>query len=80
MPAVLLTQCSGIRWHPRGLPGEYERLDRRRRLGCIAPGALADILVVDGGPLKNIELLAAGGEYLRVIMRAGELVRNELQS
>jgi hypothetical protein len=28
----------------------------------------------------NIELLASRGEHLKVIMRAGELVRNELKS
>ncbi len=50
------------------------------RLGCIAPDAWADILVVDGDPLKNIEFLTGRGERLKVIMRAGELVRNELQS
>ncbi len=49
-------------------------------MGCIAPDAWADILVVDGDPLKNIELLTGRGERLKVIMRAGELVRNELQS
>jgi imidazolonepropionase-like amidohydrolase len=48
------------------------------KLGCIAPGAHADLLVVDGDPLKDIELLAANGRNLRVIMRAGELVRNDL--
>jgi hypothetical protein len=34
---------------------------------------------VDGDPLQDIELLAANGRHLRVIMRAGELVRNELK-
>ena len=57
-----------------------EILNMNGRLGCIAPDALADILVVDGDPLKNIELLAGRGEHLKVIMRAGEWVRNELQS
>ena len=48
------------------------------RLGCIAPGAYADLLVVDGDPLADIDLLAADGRSLRVILRAGELVKNEL--
>jgi imidazolonepropionase-like amidohydrolase len=48
------------------------------KLGCIAAGAHADLLVVDGDPLKDIELLADDGRNLRLIMRAGELVRNEL--
>jgi imidazolonepropionase-like amidohydrolase len=47
-------------------------------LGCVKAGAHADLLVVDGDPLKDIELLAASGKNLRLIMRAGELVKNEL--
>jgi imidazolonepropionase-like amidohydrolase len=48
------------------------------KLGCVAPDAHADLLVVEGDPLKDIELLAARGKHLRLIMRAGELIRNEL--
>jgi imidazolonepropionase-like amidohydrolase len=48
------------------------------KLGCIEPGAHADLLVVEGDPLKDIELLASSGKHLRLIMRAGELIRNEL--
>jgi imidazolonepropionase-like amidohydrolase len=48
------------------------------KLGCVKPGAHADLLVVVGDPLKDIELLAASGRNLPLIMRAGELVRNEL--
>ncbi|MEO6462343.1 MAG: amidohydrolase family protein, partial [Candidatus Eisenbacteria bacterium] len=48
------------------------------QLGCVAPGAHADLLVVDGDPLADIGLLAADGRNLRVIVRAGELVKNEL--
>lgn len=48
------------------------------KLGCVKPGAYADLLVVDGDPLKDIELLAANGKNLRLIMRDGELLRNEL--
>ncbi len=47
-------------------------------LGCVKPGAHADLIVVDGDPLKDIELLSASGKNLRLIMRAGELVRNDL--
>ncbi len=53
-------------------------LQEQGRLGCIKPGAHADLLVVDGDPLTDIELLAANGRHLRLIMRAGELLRNEL--
>jgi imidazolonepropionase-like amidohydrolase len=43
------------------------------RLGCVAPGAHADLLVVDGDPLKDLALLA-DGRRLAVVMRAGELI------
>lgn len=36
------------------------------------------LLVVEGNPLEDIALLAADGRNLRVIMRAGELIKNEL--
>ena len=54
-------------------------LQQEGKLGCIKPGAHADLLVVDGDPLSDIELLAANGRNLRVIMRAGEMIRNELR-
>jgi len=53
-------------------------LQHEGKLGCVKEGALADLIVVDGDPLEDIELLAAQGRNLRVIMRAGELVKNEL--
>ena len=56
-----------------------EMMMMQGRLGCIAPGAFADILVVDGDPTRDISLLAADGRNLRVIVRAGEVVKNELR-
>lgn len=56
-----------------------EILQQKDTLGCVKPGAHADLLVVDGDPLKDIELLAASGRNLRLIMRAGEFVRNDLR-
>jgi imidazolonepropionase-like amidohydrolase len=43
------------------------------RLGVIAPGAHADILVVDGNPLDDIRILDQDGARLSVIMKAGRL-------
>jgi imidazolonepropionase-like amidohydrolase len=48
------------------------------QIGCVAPGAFADLLVVDGDPLQDISLLAADGQHLRAILRDGEFVKNEL--
>jgi imidazolonepropionase-like amidohydrolase len=54
-------------------------LGQQDRLGCIKPDACADLLVVDGDPLAHIDLLADSGRALRLIMRGGELIRNELR-
>lgn len=53
-------------------------LQQENTLGCVKPGAYADLLVVEGDPLKNIGLLAESGRHLRFIMRAGEVIRNTL--
>ena len=56
-----------------------EMMMQRGKLGCIAPGANADLLVVDGDPLQDISLLAADGRNLRMIVRDGEVVKDELR-
>jgi imidazolonepropionase-like amidohydrolase len=48
------------------------------KLGCVKPGAFADLLVVDGDPLKDIGLLAEDGRKLALIMRGGEIVKDTL--
>ncbi len=48
------------------------------RLGVVKPGAFADILVVDGDPIKKLELLTGQGENLSVIMKAGRFHKNRL--
>ena len=55
-----------------------EVLMQEGKLGCVAPGAHADLVVVDGDPLKDISLLAQNGRRLPVIVRAGEVVKDEL--
>jgi imidazolonepropionase-like amidohydrolase len=53
-----------------------ELLGRSGELGTVAPGALADLLVVDGNPLRDLSLLQGQGEHLALIMKAGALHRN----
>ena len=48
------------------------------KIGVIAPGAYADLLVVDGDPIKKLELLTGQGENLSVIMKAGRFHKNRL--
>ena len=47
-------------------------------IGTIAAGALADLIVVDGDPLADIELLQGQGERLVAIMKNGQFFKNEL--
>jgi imidazolonepropionase-like amidohydrolase len=68
-PVEILRQATSI---------SAELLMMQGKLGCVSPGACADLLVVDGDPVKDISLLAANGRKLPLICRAGELVKNEL--
>ena len=43
------------------------------KLGTLQPGAFADVIVVDGDPLKNLALLGDQGKHLSLIMKAGML-------
>ena len=48
------------------------------RIGVIAAGALADLIVVDGDPLADLALLAGQGRHMPVIMKAGKLYKDAL--
>ena len=50
-------------------------LRREGQIGVVAPGALADLLVVDGNPLDNVGLLADPARNLKLVMKAGRIVR-----
>ncbi len=41
------------------------------QIGVIAPGAYADLIVVDGDPLKDLALLTRQGRHMPVIMKNG---------
>lgn len=47
--------------------------------GIIAPGAFADLLVLDGDPLQEISLLTGNGANFRAIMARGQFVKNTLE-
>jgi imidazolonepropionase-like amidohydrolase len=49
------------------------------KIGCLKPGAFADLLVVDGNPLKDLKLLQGQGQHLSMIMKDGRLHKNRLQ-
>jgi imidazolonepropionase-like amidohydrolase len=45
------------------------------KIGTIAPGAYADLVVVDGDPLKDLSLLTRQGRHMPLIMKGGEFVK-----
>ena len=49
------------------------------RIGAIVPGASADLLVVDGDPLRDLTVLCDPERRLRMIVSRGRVVRDELR-
>lgn len=47
-------------------------------LGCIRPGAFADILVLDGDPFKDLSLFRTPETSMPLIMKGGKVVHNTL--
>jgi imidazolonepropionase-like amidohydrolase len=48
------------------------------KLGVVEPGALADLLLVDGNPLDNINLIADPAKNFLIIMKDGIIHKNAL--
>jgi imidazolonepropionase-like amidohydrolase len=55
-----------------------ELLKQGGSLGVIAPGAYADLLVVDGDPLSDLTVLTDSQRNLKLIMKGGVTYKNEL--
>ena len=48
------------------------------KLGVVEEGALADLILVDGDPLQDIDLVADPGRKFLVIMKDGDIYKNTL--
>jgi len=48
------------------------------KLGTLKAGAYADLLLIDGDPLKNLGLFQEQGKYLAAIMQGGKFHKNTL--
>ena len=46
------------------------------KLGVVAEGALADLLLIDGNPLENLQLVANPSTSFLVIMKDGKIYKN----
>ncbi|MCW3467010.1 metal-dependent hydrolase family protein [Chitinophaga nivalis] len=48
------------------------------KLGVIQEGAYADLIIVDGNPIENIQLIADPEKYFQVIIKNGIIYKNTL--
>jgi imidazolonepropionase-like amidohydrolase len=48
------------------------------KIGCISPGAFADLVAVQGNPLKDLSLLTRQGQHMPLIIKGGTIIKNEL--
>lgn len=48
------------------------------KLGVIEKGAYADLLIYDGNPLEDVEIIVNYKENLKLIMKDGKIIKNEL--
>jgi imidazolonepropionase-like amidohydrolase len=55
-----------------------EVLNQVGQLGRIQPGSLADVLLVDGNPYRDLSCLLGQGEHLALIMKGGVIEHNGL--
>jgi imidazolonepropionase-like amidohydrolase len=46
------------------------------KLGVVEPGAVADLLLLDGNPLKHLDLVADPARNFKVIMKNGTIYKN----
>jgi imidazolonepropionase-like amidohydrolase len=53
-------------------------LGREGELGVIAPGARADLLLVDANPLEDLSVLDGQGERIPLVMKGGEIAIGRL--
>jgi imidazolonepropionase-like amidohydrolase len=75
-PAEALVMATATNAELLALSGE--RNPYPGKLGVVEQGALADLLLVDGNPLENIDLVAEPGKNFVVIMKDGKIYKNSL--
>jgi imidazolonepropionase-like amidohydrolase len=56
-----------------------EIMQRKGELGTIAPGAKADMILLDGDPLQDIAIFERFRTHMPLIVKGGELVRNQIR-
>lgn len=75
-PLDLLRMATGQNGQLLGMSGA--RNPYGASVGCIAAGSLADLLVVDGDPSRDLDFLTDPQANLRLIMKDGKIYKNAL--
>lgn len=75
-PSEALTMATGTNAELLALSGK--RNPYPGKLGVVEEGALADLLLVDGDPLENIDLVADPANNFEIIMKDGVIYKNTL--
>jgi imidazolonepropionase-like amidohydrolase len=73
-PAEALVMATGTNAQLLAMSGK--RTPYPGKLGVVEEGALADLLLVDGDPVKNINLIADPAKNFVVIMKDGKIYKN----
>jgi imidazolonepropionase-like amidohydrolase len=73
-PAEALVMATGTNAELLAMSGQ--RNPYPGKLGVVEEGALADLLLVDGDPIKNIKLIADPAKNFVVIMKDGKIYKN----
>lgn len=55
-----------------------EIMQRKGELGVVAPGALADLILLDGNPLEDVTVFERYRSEMPLILKGGEIRRNAL--
>ena len=76
-PAEALVMATGTNAQLLAMSGK--RNPYPGKLGVVEEGALADLLLVDGNPLEDINLVANPGKNFVLIMKDGRIYKNTLR-
>lgn len=76
-PAEILKQATSGNAEIFALSGKLNPYPERN-LGVIKEGAYADLLLYDGNPLQDIQIIVNYPEHLKLVMKDGKIYKNEL--
>jgi imidazolonepropionase-like amidohydrolase len=76
--SVILKMATGTNAELLALSGP--RSPYPDKVGVIETGAYADLLLVEGDPTANIDLVADAEKNFRVIMKDGRIFKNTLEA